>query len=153
MGRTGSVADELGSRLITASLIRDMMHLAMLMAKLFGPYTKWLGTAFRQLEISTDLTPLFTAALDSQTWKDREVWLSKAYILLAKAHNKLNLTPSIAPEVSSFHDRPFQVPHASRFVDALLAEIEDPSVKALPPFLGSVDQVINNVDVLTNPTR
>jgi len=153
VGRTGSVADELGSRLITACLIRDMMNLAMLMGKQFAPYTKWFGTAFGHLETSTDLTPLLTAALDSQTWKDREDWLSKAYILLAKAHNKLNLTSTISPEVSSFHDRPFQVPHASRFVDALLAKIEDPSIKALPPFLGSVDQVINNVDVLTNPTR
>ncbi|MEA3326838.1 MAG: DUF4037 domain-containing protein [Chloroflexota bacterium] len=153
IGRTGSVGDELGSRLIAASLIRDMMHLALLMTKQFSPYTKWFGTAFGKLELAEELTPLFLSALNSQEWEERESQISKAYILLAEAHNKLSITPKISPKVSDFHGRPFQVPHSSRFVEALLSQIQDPSVKALPPDLGSVDQVVNNVDVLEHPTR
>ena len=153
IGRTGSVDDELGSRLIAASLIRDMMRLAMLMAKQYTPYTKWFGTAFGMLELAAELTPLYLSALDSQTWEKRESYLSEAYILLAEAHNKLDITSMISPKVSGFHNRPFQVPHASRFVEALLAQIRDPSVKALPPNIGSVDQVVNNVDVLEHPSR
>jgi len=110
-----------------------MMRLAMLMAKQYTPYTKWFGTAFDMLELAAELTPLFLSALDSQTWEKRESYLSEAYILLAEAHNKLDITSMISPKVSGFHNRPFQVPHASRFVEALLAQIQDPSVKALPP--------------------
>ena len=65
-----------------------------------------------------------------------------------ETHNRLGVTPLLEPKVSQFYDRPFLVPHADRFVSALLAQITDPQVRALPPHLGSLDQVVDNTDVL-----
>lgn len=46
MGRAGTVGDELGSALIGARLVRDIMRLAFLMERTYAPYAKWFGTAF-----------------------------------------------------------------------------------------------------------
>jgi hypothetical protein len=43
--------------------------------------------------------------------------------------------------------------HADRFVKALQDTLEDPQVKALTPHLGSVDQIVDNTDLLEDPAR
>ena len=63
-------------------------------------------------------------------------------------HNALGITDSLATEVSQFHNRPFLVIHADRFVDAIRAVIKSEEVLALPEHLGSVDQFIDSTDAL-----
>lgn len=150
MGRTGIVGDELGSRLIAARLIKDCMRLGFLIERIFAPYIKWFGTAFSQLRISQELIPVFDTVLTSQTWKERESALSKAYVILGEAHNRLQITPIIKPDVSYFHNRPFLVPPAEVFIEALRASIKDPEVLSLPPHIGSVDQFSDSTDILEN---
>lgn len=151
IGRTGSVSDELGSRLLGSRLIREMMRLVFLMSRAYTPYAKWFGTAFQQLPLAPQLSPIFVEILESQNWKTREEYLNEAYLLIARAHNDLGITAPITPEVSSFHSRPFLVPHSDRFVEALLSKITDPGVRRLPNHLGNVDQISDNTDVLENP--
>jgi hypothetical protein len=43
MARCGDVGDELGSRLVAARLIEELMQ------KQYWPYAKWFGTAFSKL--------------------------------------------------------------------------------------------------------
>lgn len=150
VGRTGSVGDELGSRLIAARLVHEMMCLHFLMHQEYAPYSKWFGTAFQRLPLASKLIPLFHNILDSQNWKRRESFLSESYQILAETQNQLKVTPRITLEISPFHERPFLVPHSSRFVEALLAQITDSTIKTLPPHVGSIDQFVDNIDVLTN---
>ena len=49
VGRTGHVGDEIGSKIVAARLVRDVMRLCLLMEKQYAPYSKWLGTAFLRL--------------------------------------------------------------------------------------------------------
>ncbi len=49
VGRTGDVGDELGSRVIAARLIRDLMMLCFLIERVYAPYPKWFGTGFARL--------------------------------------------------------------------------------------------------------
>lgn len=153
VGRTGSLGDELGSRLIAARLIGEMMHLGFLMEKQYAPYSKWFGRAYQDLAIAAKILPIFNAVFASEDWKTRESHLSQAYLLMAEAHNNLQVTPHVAPQVSNFYSRPFLVPHSSRFVEALISQITDPAVKKLPPHLGSLDQIVDNIDVLTTISR
>ena len=150
IGRTGIVEDELGSRLIAARLVQESMCLSFLMEKVYTPYSKWFGSAFQRLLLAPQLTSIFSHILDSQNWKEREAHLCQAYLALTDAHNQLDVTQEIKQDISNFHNRPFLVPHSSRFVEALLEKIQDPEVKALSPHLGSIDQYIISVDVLTN---
>ena len=63
MGRAGFVGDELGSRVIAAQLVHDLMHLCFLLEKQYAPYSKWFGTAFSRLECASSLAPVLQGVL------------------------------------------------------------------------------------------
>ena len=147
-GRCVQVGDELGSRLVAARLVRDVVRLCFLMERTYAPFIKWLGTAFAQLECAGDMLPLLLGALAACNWEERQAHLSAALESAACMHNALNITPHLEARVSNFHNRPFLVIHASRFVEAIRSEILDPEVLALPANVGSVDQFIDSTDAL-----
>ncbi len=153
MGRCGQVGDDLGSRLIAARLVRDLMRLCFLMNRRYAPYIKWLGSAFAQLDCASDLVPTFTCVLQANSWEERQTHLTIAYELVARMHNTLGITEPLTTQVSRYHSRPFLVIHADRFVDAIRAKIESEEVLALPEHLGSVDQFIDSTDASTNLNR
>lgn len=148
MGRCGQVGDDLGSRLVAARLVRDLMKLCFLMEQQYAPYIKWFGSAFAQLGCAGQLGPVLTNALRTETWQEREKHLSTAYEFVAAMHNELGITDPLPTQVSQFYDRPFVVIHADRFVDAIRERINSEEVKALPDHLGSVDQFTDSTEVL-----
>jgi hypothetical protein len=151
MGRCGDVGDDLGSRLVAARLVNELMRISFLIERQYPPYSKWFGTAFARLPGAGELLPVFKKVLDAQGWKAREAHLSEAYRLVLACQQALHLTPELPVEISSFFDRPYLVPHSGRVVEALRAEIKDPQVLALPPYVGAVNQFSDSTDVLEHP--
>jgi hypothetical protein len=152
VGRTGEVGDELGSAVVAARLARDLMRLALLLHRRYPPYSKWLGSAFAALAVATALGPVLRAALAAPGWREREQHLATAYETLATAQNDTGLAPAVDPSTRPFHDRPFRVLMADRFVDALLTAVTDPAIAALSR-VGAIDQHADNTDLLTDPAR
>jgi hypothetical protein len=150
VGRTGSRRDELGSRLITASLVHDLMRLSLLQERRYPPYWKWLGTAYAELLRPESDT--LAAALAAPNWKAREDALGEAYEAVAARHNELAITDPVDPSVRRFWGRPFQVLFADRFVDALHASISDDALRGIEHRAGAIDAVSDNVDVRSQPT-
>ncbi len=152
MGRTGDVGDELGSRVIAARLIRDVMLLCFLMERVYAPYPKWFGTSFSKLACAPRLTPVFQRALSAESWREREVPLSEAYTIAAAIHNTLGLTDPLPAEVSLFHERPYRVIHGEVFAEVLRARIEDAEVKRIAEktWIGSIDQFSDSTDLREN---
>lgn len=147
MPRAGFVGDELGSALIASRLIRDVMNLCFLIERRYAPYPKWFGTAFRQLACANELLPYLEAAQNAKEWREREQALSATYQIVAQMHNELQLTESIEVKVTRFFDRPFSVIGGHRFAEALVANIEDSSLRKLAAFrLGGIDQISDNTD-------
>ena len=71
-------------------------------------------------------------------------------------HNALGITAPLAEHVSFFHDRPFRVIHGGRFAEAIIDVITDQEVRELIErvgLIGSVDQITDNVDVLSGPEQ
>jgi hypothetical protein len=64
IGRTLGRGDELGSRVITHRLARDVMHLTLLLERQWSPYSKWLGTAYGDRGHALDSEASICAALD-----------------------------------------------------------------------------------------
>ncbi len=153
MGRCGDVGDELGSRILAARLARDVMRLCFLIERTYIPYSKWLGSAFARLRCAPRVGPLLEQALQASSWLERERRLSSAYEDVAAMHNALGLTDPLPTHVSRFHDRPYLVIDADRFVEALRAAITSEEVRRLPPHIGSVDQFVDSTDVLDNDGR
>ncbi|MFJ6214850.1 DUF4037 domain-containing protein [Streptomyces sp. NPDC092296] len=151
VGRCGEVGDELGSAVVAARLVRELMRLCLLMARRYPPYGKWLGSAFARTPDGPGLTPVLTAALAATDWRTRERWLCRAYETVAAAHHRLALTDPVDPATRPYHDRPFQVLRAERFTAALTARVTNPAVRALP-LTGAIDQFADSTDLLTHPT-
>jgi hypothetical protein len=151
--RTSEVGDELGSRVVTARLTRDLMRLALLMDRTYAPYTKWLGTAFARLGHPDGLDRDLEEALAADTLADRERALTTAYEKVAVRHNGLKLTEPVDPAPRQYFDRPAMVLGAGRFVTVCLAAGRDPRVKELEGLglVGAIDQFADNTDVLSNP--
>jgi hypothetical protein len=149
VGRTGSRGDDLGSRVIAASLVRDLMRLALLQERRYPPYWKWLGLAFSELDRPEE--EALARTLAAGDWQAREAGLVEAYEAVARRHNELDVTEPVDPTVRAFWGRPFQVLFADRFVDSLRAAITDPEVRAIDHEAGSVDAVSDNTDFLDLP--
>jgi hypothetical protein len=157
VGRAGEVGDDVGSAVIAAALVRDLMGLCFLLERRYAPYSKWFGTAFAELRCAPRLMPHFRKLLRAASWQERDVALAPVYELGAGLHNELEITEPVDPQVRYYHGgRPFQVIHGERFAETLLATIEDPEVRAIVQRAGpirSADQVSDNVDVVSTPER
>jgi hypothetical protein len=134
-GRCAEVGDALGAAVITAAISRDLMHLALLQARVWPPYAKWLGSAFARLP---EVDALLSALLAGD--------LAAAYPLLAARQNALELCPALDVSVRPYLDRPYPVIGGDRFADALRATLD--SLQAWP-LTGSVDQQVDSTDLLT----
>lgn len=146
VGRTGEVGDDLGSGVITARLVRDIMRLCFLIERRYAPYAKWLGTAFAQLDSGPTLMPMLRAALAATDWQAREAALVPAYEHVAGMFNALDVTEPQEPSVRYFWNRPFRVLMSGRFVNACMARTP---LRRLG-YTGSVDQFADSTDVLSN---
>jgi hypothetical protein len=149
VGRAAQVGDDLGSRLVTARLTRELMRLAFLLARQYWPYTKWFGTAFARLPIAAELAPPLQRAIAATGYSAREAALVEAYGVLARAHNASGLTPHVDPLIRPYYSRPFLVLGADRFTDACRRSITDSWLSKLP-LVGSVDQLADSTDLLSS---
>ncbi|GAA0565440.1 DUF4037 domain-containing protein [Paractinoplanes ferrugineus] len=163
VGRTGSTGDDLGSRILAARLSRELVRLAFLVSRRWAPYAKWLGRGFRELTIAAELGPALATALSAASWQDREAALVRAASVLAAATNDLALGPPLDPAPRQFYERDIRVLQAERYTVALAAEITDPELRAVlegfgvrhgtvPRLPGTVDQALDNTDLLSDPT-
>jgi hypothetical protein len=137
--RTSEVGDDIGSAVIAARLVRDIMRLALLLGRRYAPYSKWLGSALAALDHAD--------GLDAQL---RTGDLGAAFVTIARRFNASGLTDPVEPTLRPFHARPAQVLDCERFVEACLATVTDPALRALPS-IGAVDQWVDSADVLSDP--
>jgi hypothetical protein len=153
VGRAGIVGDEVGSDVIAARLVRDLMRLCLLMERQYAPYAKWFGSAFAQLPCAGRLTPVFRQVLAATGWQERGKHLNTACEILAAMHNDLGLTEPVPTQVSQFHSRPFRVIQAETIAMRLWEAIQDEQVRALPFGVGMIDQYVDSTDVLSHTDR
>lgn len=160
VGRTAERGDELGSLLLCGKLTDELIQLGFLLRRRWPPYRKWRGTAFATLPGAAELTPaLDRAAAAARTarredglaaWREREEGLVEAAELLLGWQRDLGLpTPDHAAQ--PFFERPYRGVNPE--VPAMLrGSITDPEVAQLPG-MGSIEQWVDNVAVLTDPLR
>ena len=147
--RAAAVGDELGATVIAGRLTRSIILLCFLYEKRYAPYPKWLGSAFAELDCAAEFAPILRAAQRGGTWREIESQLCRAYEALNSLHRASKLTAPIQPALQEFHDRGFPVSNAWRYIESLLAEIEDPEVKAISgsALIGSVDLFSDSTDL------
>ncbi|NEB73928.1 DUF4037 domain-containing protein [Streptomyces sp. SID14478] len=147
VGRCAEVGDDLGSAVVAARIVRDLMRLSLLLARTYVPYGKWLGTAFSRLPVADRLTPSLRGALAATAYPDRERHLCDAYERVGALQNDTGLAAYVDPARRPYHSRPFQVLHADRFARALARTLTDPALRERP-LTGAVDQWADSTDYL-----
>ena len=143
VGRTGDVGDELGSQILAARIVRELMRLCFLMEKKYIPYAKWFGTGFSHLKAAKKLSPIFTKVIMSKNWRQREKHLSSAYSIVAKMHNDLKITKTLPVKPTKYFGRPYLVIHSDSFARKIREKITDKKLRRLK-LIGSVDQFIDS---------
>uniref|UniRef100_A0A7C4PM21 DUF4037 domain-containing protein n=1 Tax=Anaerolinea thermolimosa TaxID=229919 RepID=A0A7C4PM21_9CHLR len=151
VGRAAEVGDEIGSRLITARLVEAVMRLCFLMERRYAPYSKWFGSAFERLEIAPLIQPHLSGALEAGDFHAREANLCRAYEICAWKLNSLDLLPPVEARVRLFYGRPFKVIYGGAIAEKIRSAITDEQIRALPPFIGSVNQLSESTDLVDSP--
>lgn len=149
VSRCGDVGDELGSMVIAARQVKNLMKLCFFMERKYAPYTKWFGTAFSRLNCAPELNPIFRDVLSSLTWKEREENLARAFRVIARMHNALKITRPLAEDVTNYFGRPYRVFEAPELVRDIVSSFADEEVKAIKHGLGSVNQFVDSTDQLS----
>jgi Domain of unknown function (DUF4037) len=152
--RCGEGGDELGARINTARIVRDLMRLCFLIERRYAPYSKWLGTAFSRLNCAHELEPLLRAAMAAESWQSREQYLCAAFEIAARMHNSMGLFATLDTHTISFHERPYRVLGAERFAKAVSDEIRDESLRKIYASvgpIGSIDQFADSTNLLMRP--
>ncbi|MGW4948490.1 DUF4037 domain-containing protein [Actinoplanes sp. NPDC004185] len=165
VGRAGAVGDDLGSRLVAARLVRELVRLAFLIERRWAPYPKWLGSCFTRLDLAATAGPAPASATAAADWRDREAALVTAAGVLATATNDLGLAAPVDPAPRRYYTRDIRVLFADRLTVALTAAISEPQVRGLVDRLGgrrggpigtlpgTIDQVTDSTEILGDPVR
>ncbi|WP_341715624.1 DUF4037 domain-containing protein [Micromonospora sp. FIMYZ51] len=151
-GRCAEVGDEVGSRMVTAGLARDLMRIGLLTRRCWPPYDKWLGSVFGRLPEAAPVTAALADALGPGEWPRRQAGLVEALEAVAAWTDRAGLAEPVRARAVPFHTRPFLVLHAGRVATGLRSAITDGRLRARP-LTGAVDQFVHSVDVLTHPER
>jgi hypothetical protein len=150
VGRTAEVGDDLGSRMLAARQVRELMRLGLLLDRRYPPYHKWLGSALAHVPSAQPLLPHLAAALAAADGAGRQAALCRAYEATARWQNATGLADPVEPTVRGYFDRPFLVLDAGRFATALLARITDRALRT-GPLTGSIDGYVDSTDLLVDP--
>ena len=78
VGRAGGRGDDLGSRVVAARVVRDLIRLAFLVQRRWAPYSKWIARAFADLPVAAQVGPPLPAVLAAHQWRQREEALTEA---------------------------------------------------------------------------
>lgn len=151
IGRTGVVGDEIGSSVIAARMVGNIMRLAMLIERRYAPYPKWIGSAFSRLDCASALSPILKRVLSANCWEEREAEILNACRLMAEMQMIQAIPGAIAPTIAPLHARPFRFIDSVAISEALRSAITDPSLRELPLF-GAADQFIGSSFVLAVPS-
>lgn len=150
VGRAGDAGDDIGSRVIAARMVGNIMRLAMLIERRYAPYPKWFGTAFSRLDCASDLKPMLDQVMQAEDWKERENGLVRACRYVAELQIAKGVPGAISPTIGAIHARPYRFVDSLEVFTSLRSAIEDEQLRQLPEF-GAADQFLASNFVLAVP--
>jgi hypothetical protein len=155
--RAGARGDEPGAAIVQARLAESALRLCFYLEGRYPPYAKWLGTAFARLPAAATVLPPLRALLTAADWTERDRrWADLLSALIALHEAAGLLTRGKYRTAPVYLGRPGTglpqfdrggPPAITELITDLRAPISDPAVRALPPLLGNVNQMLANRDL------
>lgn len=151
IGRTAHRDQPLQSRLLSARVVEDLMRLGFLLHRQWAPYSKWRETAFRALPEADRLLPQLIDGANAADWEEREHAIVAGARILLQLQRERGL-PTPEEGITPFWNRPYATVDATA-PKLLLDAVADPAVGRLPAGVGSIEQWVDNVDILAHSAR
>jgi hypothetical protein len=150
VGRCGHTGDDLGSMIIAARQVKNLMRLCFLMERKYAPYSKWFGRAFCRLDCAQELNPIFKEVLQASEWNGRQMSLARSYEIVTQMHNDLKVTIPLEERVSRHGARRYLVIGDGRYAEELRKAITSEEVQNIKHGLGSVNQFMDSTGQLND---
>jgi Domain of unknown function (DUF4037) len=141
IGRCGQVGDDIGSAIIAARQVENLIHLYFLIERVYAPYSKWLGTAFSLLEGVEEIQTAFKGILKAGNWEERQSGLVSAYSIVIGRFNDLGIVSPIANDVSFYFGRSMLTIQDESVIGNLRSAIKNEQVRNIGHLLGSINQL------------
>jgi hypothetical protein len=145
--RCADCNDDIGSRIITARIAERLIRLCFLYRNRYAPYSKWMGTAFRRLEIGADIFKNIEKALSAGDIAGREEALVAAQKLVGDLHNQCKITKPVECSMGNYFGRNIKVIRAERFAEAIMEQLKGTPFEGMP--LISTFSQVGNLTALT----
>ena len=129
IGRSIALDDFIGLKIITGRIINYLIKILFFLENKYIPYSKWFGTAFKELTVYDQINKIICNTLEENEPKKIEENLCMLYEKVIEEHNKNNQLPYIKNKPGNFFNRPYKVIFAENIVKELLNSINDEAVK------------------------
>jgi len=147
-GRAAELDDRMGLNLSIAAQVSKLMKLCFIQERKYAPYSKWFGSAFSELNISSKLLPVLQQIFDQTGWTEKEEQLIEAYRIVAENHNKLEITEPIEIKITPFYSRPYLIINTQDFGEAIKKKIKSEELVKLKASASSINQISNETFLL-----
>ena len=146
--RAGEEGDVLGSKVIAARQIYNIIFMTFLLERRYVPYAKWRTKTFAErLSCGKKLHPRLMKIMEEPSWKKRQRLFAKTYQELIKMHNELSLMEPMSDEIIDYYDRGYPVVDAWKIFFAYEKIIRNPKLRTMKYPIGSIDQFIDHVRI------
>jgi len=124
IGRCAEQNDFIGETIIANRIVNKLIKLCFYYENKYYPYSKWFGTALKQLEIFKRVEPLIYTVMYSRTYKEREEALNELYIEVIKKHNSLNITEYVEPKIINYYKRGYLGFYSEQVIEKISEKIQ-----------------------------
>ncbi|GHV69852.1 hypothetical protein AGMMS49928_14380 [Spirochaetia bacterium] len=129
IGRSRELGDITGLKIQAGRIVNYLIKILFYLEKKYIPYSKWFGSAFKQLESYSAAGKLAEEILCENDPAAIEEKLCDFYTLVIEDHNKTPGMPRLKNTVRNYHNRPYRVIFSENIMGELLGGIEDEEVK------------------------
>ena len=128
-GRAVSTDDFIGLKIITGRLVNYLLKILFYLEKKYIPYSKWFGSAFKNLKVFNEAGILAADILSENEPKLIEEKLCLLYMFVVEKHNAVAELPHLNNAIRDFFGRPYKVIFAENIIEEIRNSIVDEGVK------------------------
>jgi hypothetical protein len=131
IGRSIALNDYIGLKINTSRIINYLIKILFYLEGKYIPYSKWFGTAFKQLDNYNDISEIIIKTLNENTPKKIEKNICILYEMVIDIHNKNKELPYLRNKTRNFFNRPYKVIFSENIVKELKNSIKDNDIREI----------------------
>ena len=129
VGRCIDLDDLIGQRIIVSRLVNYLVKILFYLEKKYIPYSKWFGSAFKNLGVYAKAHGLVKEILTENDPKKAEEKLCGLYVFVVERHNVTEGMPHLNNTIRDFFGRPYKVIFGETIIEEIKNSIVDEEVK------------------------